>query len=153
MKDQFGIKGNVTIEHRKSDGKLVSKISNHNLVTNAGWNWLYAQMSGTPGAAATYIALTSNTDDPAVGDTTLTGEYTDYGLSRSAATPAHTTNAKTYTLTKVFTCTADGKVVAKAALFNASSGPTMVLETKLTTSKTLNDTDTLTVTWTVTMGT
>jgi hypothetical protein len=149
----FGIRGHVSVTHRKADGTLVGKCEQSNLVTNVGWDWLYAQMSGTPGAAATYIALTSNTDAAGAGNSSLASEYTDFGLERAAATPAHTASAKTYTLTKIFTCTADTKVVAKAALFNASSGPTMILETKLTTEKTLSTTDTLTVTWTITMGT
>ncbi len=42
--------------------------------TNAGIDFISAQVSGTPGAAANYMALTANSTAPAAGDTTLTGE-------------------------------------------------------------------------------
>ena len=153
MQDCFGIKGSVCFEHRKADGTLVSRQENHNLVTNAGWDWLYNQMSGTVDDVANYIALTADAGPASAEHTTLASEYVDFGLERAVATPAHTPSAKTYTLTKVFTCDTDTKLVSMAGLFNAAAVGIMVLETVLTSPTTLMDTDTLTVTWTITMGT
>lgn len=111
--------------------------------TNAGADWQAAQMGGTPGAAANYIALTANSTAPAAGDTTLTGEITTAGggLVRALAAYAHTTGTTNYTLTKTFTANGSDALpvtIAKIGVFTAATSGTMAFETLLTQTATLN---------------
>ena len=117
--------------------------------TNGGYNWQAAQMGGTPGAVAVHVGLTANITDPAVTDTTLTGEITTAGLTRKAGGYAHTTSATSYTITTLFTAvSADVPVtVAKRGIFTAVSGGTLVFTQKLNPAATLSTAgDTLTIT-------
>jgi hypothetical protein len=124
----------------------------HNLLTNAGKDVIASAVSNTAtqAAACNYIALTNTAITPAVGDTTLSGEIASNGLSRAQATYAHTGGTSTYTLVKTFTATATQASQA-AGVFNASSSGSMCFENTYT-QVTLNNTDTLTVTWTITLS-
>jgi hypothetical protein len=124
----------------------------HNLLTNAGKDVIASAVSNTAtqAAACNYIALTNTAITPAVGDTTLSGEIATNGLSRAQATYAHTGGTSTYTLVKTFTATATQASQA-AGVFNASSSGSMCFENTYT-QVTLNNTDTLTVTWTITLS-
>lgn len=126
--------------------------ASHNLLTNAGKDAIASQEgnTATQAAACNYIALTNTAITPAAGDTTLSGEITLNGLARAQAAYAHTNGTSTYTLTKTFTAT--GTQASQAAgVFNASSSGTMCFENTYT-QVTLNNTDTLTVTWTITLS-
>jgi hypothetical protein len=82
-------------------------------------------ISNTP-APFTYLAVSENTDAEVATGTTLTGEITDTGLARAAAT---CTNPSSYVTQLVKTWSATGtKVLAKLAIFNAASGGNMLME-------------------------
>lgn len=126
------------------------------LRTNAGRDWQARVMGDTAAngtgnyASATWIGLTANTDAPAAGDTTLTGEVTSGTLARAQAAYAHTNGTATYTLTKSFT--SDQTItIAKIGVFNASSAGTMAFETLLNAVATMVSGDTLNVVETVTL--
>jgi hypothetical protein len=141
----------VEVVARHKDGREFYRHKSHNLLTNAGKDVISSAVSntGTQAAACNYIALTNTAITPAAGDTTLSGEIAANGLSRAQATYAHTNGTNTYTLTKVFTATATQASQA-AGVFNASSAGSMCFENTYT-SVTLNNGDTLTVTWTITL--
>lgn len=121
-----------------------------NLRTNSGADW-QADVMGhtTQPAEAQYIALTTNASAPAAGDTTLTGEIASGGLERAIGAYTHTNGTTSYKISKTFTASSAHTAVAKAGLFNASSGGTMVFETLLSSTATLAINDTLTIEWTV----
>lgn len=126
--------------------------------TNAGADFQAAQLSGTPGAAATFMALTANATAPAATDTTLTGEIVTAsgGLIRKAATYARgAAGATTYTLTATFTANANDSLpvtIAKFGVFTAASGGTLVWETALSSTATLSAVgDSVTITETIQM--
>lgn len=126
------------------------------LRTNAGADFQAAQMSGTPGAAANYMALSTNATAPVATDTVLTGELNTAGggLIRALATYAHTAGTTTYTLSRTFTANAtDGasNTVQKAGIFTAAAGGTMVFETAVPSPPVMVAGDQLTVTLTVNM--
>jgi hypothetical protein len=103
-------------------------------------------------AAANYIALTENSTAPAASDTALTGELTTEGFARAQAAYAHTAGASTFTLTKTFTMSSGtSRTIQKGAVFNASSGGTMVFETAMPSPPTLVPSDQVAVTETVTI--
>ena len=134
-------------------GEIFYQSQSWNLVTNAGLNWLADIMGNTStpsvNTQCNYIALTNTAITPAAGDTTLSGEITTNGLQRAQGTYAHTSNATTYTISKTFTATGTQSAQA-GGVFTASSGGTMCFEDTFT-SATLATSDTLSVTWTITI--
>jgi hypothetical protein len=138
----------VHVVGRHPDGTVFYDHLWHNLRTNAGINWQYGQMAGSTAAVCTYIALTNTAITPNATDTSLSGEITTNGLARALGTASHTSNATSYTVANTFTATAAQGAQA-TGLFNASSAGTMCFENTFS-AVTLNQNDTLTVTWTVT---
>lgn len=156
MDESSYIHGYVTVI--KNVGKANEEIicmNKPNLLTNAGRDLFHAQdytntSTGTRGAG--YIALTVNTASPAASDTALTGEITSGGLARAdASTKTHTSGTNSTSIQHTFTASATHTAVQKAALFNAASGATMA-HINTFTSVTLQSSDTLQVTWTLTLG-
>jgi hypothetical protein len=121
----------------------------HNLRTNAGGDWQASVMGNTAAqpASCNYIAVSNDATAPAAGDTTLASEIAANGLTRAQGTYAHTNGTSSYTIQKVFSATGT-QASQKTALFNASSVGTMCFENTYT-QVTVNNGDTLTVTWTV----
>jgi hypothetical protein len=155
--DSFCLHSDIEVTVRDKYGSLKSHSFQHNLRTNGGADFWNTQLFGTSGingqtATAGYMALTTDATAPAATDTTLTSEETTNGLARSAQlTPTHSAGATSSVFTKTFTYTGStSKVIAKVGLFNASSAGTMVLETLLSSTGTVNaNGDTITITWTI----
>ena len=136
---------------------------NHNSRTNAGRDFMAAQVWGTSGTTSCdYIAVTNDsTNPPADGsntNTTLAAEITGgtTGLARalSSAGYAHSAGTNTVTLSHTFTggsACPTGCVLQRAAVFTASSSGTMCFESATFSSVTLNSTsDTVAINWTFT---
>jgi hypothetical protein len=147
---------NVHIVGRHADGSIFYDQELHNLRTTGGADWQSSAMgnTSTPPATVNYIALTNDATAPAAGDCaassttcTLPSEITINGLARAQGTYAHTGGTNTWTLAHTWTATAS-QSVQKAGMFNASSSGTMVFEAAFT-QVTLANTDTLTISWTV----
>jgi hypothetical protein len=128
---------------------LFYQYSTHNLRTTAGGDWQASVMGNTaaPPATCNYIALTNDAGAPAAGDTTLASEIAVSGLSRAQGTYAHTGGTASFTVQKVFSATGT-QASQKAGLLNASSSGTLCFENTYT-AVTVNNGDTLTVTWTI----
>lgn len=128
------------------------------LRTNAGRDFQSRVMGdGTEGNAGTgnmrpadYLALTENAAAPALSDTTLAGELAAGGLARAQAAYAHVAASTTYTLVYEWT-SSDGsaRTINKMAVFNASTGGTMVFESLVPSPPTLVAGDRLEITSTV----
>jgi hypothetical protein len=147
----------VTIEHRNAAGDLLYREEGHNVVTDLGFDWLCAQIGGTALNVSMHwiaVSLSVAADDPT--HTTLASEFTDDGMERASATYAHSAGAqsKIFTLSKTFTKGAGAaKVAGKTALFNQLAvGGIMLAEYLIGSPPTLLDTDTLAITWTVTLS-
>jgi len=139
----------AAMEVRDYCGRLKQIVETTNLITTDGIDWAAGVLGNASGAPAKYVAVTENTGSPSAGDTTLTGELASDGLTRAVGSYSHTSGVRSYTVSKVFTVTGGPHVVAKSALFDASSGGTMVFEALFSTTATVTSSDTLTVTWTV----
>ena len=152
----------------KNEGKPTEEIickDVHNLLTTEGKAWVHDQLyqlcSGQTGAAA-YIALSNDGSyTPAVGDTRATWEAieeTANGLDRVAcATTNKSYNAGSSksTLYNLFTCTtsAVAGIRASALLNNTrASGTSKLVHAATFTSVDLEVSDTLTVTWEITLS-
>lgn len=149
---------NVHIVAAHADGTVFVDESIHNLTTTGGLDFVANAMGATSGqpAGANYLALSNDGTAPAASDCaggsttcTLTSEIVANGCSRAQATYAHTSSTSTYTLTHTWTATG-AQTVQKAGIFNAASSGTMAFEAQFS-SVTLANTDTLTITWTITV--
>lgn len=149
--DSVGPHGYVTVSVVR-DGQEIYHHEDHNVITNAGKDFISAQLGSTsPGAnGANYIALSSNTGGAAATHTSLAGEITGGGLQRSQGDYAHTSGTNTFTVTETFTASATHDDVVLAGLFTASSGGTMMAENTFTAVSLANN-DQLTITWTITL--
>lgn len=150
--------GWLTVQVRRSGTKtwIPITVNKHNLGTDAGEDWLHAQLytntsSGTRGAG--YIAVSSDSNGASAAHTALAGEYTTLGLSRAdATTKTHTGGTNTTTIEHTFTATGTATDVQLSALFNQAGPPvagTMAHEATFTAT-TLQNNDQLKVTWTIT---
>jgi hypothetical protein len=142
----------VQVVARHADGtEFYRSKPEENLRTNAGANWQADIMSdtGTPSVntQCNYIALTDDSGSPNATDTALASEIATNGLSRKQGTYNHTSNASSYTDSAVWTATGT-QASQKAGMLTTSSGGTLCFESTYT-AVTLNDTDTLTLTWTI----
>jgi len=147
---------NVHIVGQHADGTVFYDNEIHNLRTTGGADWQASAMGNTsaPPATVNYIALTNDSTAPAAGDCaagsstcTLASEITTNGCARAQGTYAHTNATATWTVSHTWTATAS-QSVQKAGMFNASSSGTMVFEAQFTQVN-LANTDTLTITWTI----
>ena len=132
---------------RHAGGTVFYDQTVHNLRTNAGVNWQFNQMAGATAAVCTYLALSNDSAAPSATDTALAAEITSNGLARASATPAHSGNTSSYTLTYTFTATGT-QSAQKAGLFNASSSGTLCFENTFSPVA-MNSGDTLQVVWTL----
>ena len=146
---------NVHIVARHADGTIFADQQIHNLRTTGGADWQASVMgASSQPASANYIALTNDSAAPAAGDCaagstacTLPSEITTNGLARASSTYAHTNGTATWTMSHTWTATGT-QAAQKAGMFNAASSGTMVFEAAFT-QVSLVSTDTLTITWTV----
>lgn len=134
------------------DGKVLSDEVVHNVITNAGRDFLHTQGYGTSPAAngLNYIALSNDTLTETATSTVLSSEIAANGLSRAIGAVAHTGGTNTTTVQKTFTATGT-QSAQKAALFTASSAGTMNHALAFT-QRNLVTNDTLQVTFTITLG-
>jgi hypothetical protein len=147
----------VVIYANKRLKNKVLALLKHNLLTDAGKDWMHQQVytntsAGTRGAG--YIASTESVITPATGNTTLTGEITTNGLARAdAVTKSHTAASNSSTIEHTFTASGSFTSVLASALFNASSAGTMPhIANFATGSGILATNDTLKITWTVNLS-
>ena len=156
LKEDSFINGYVTVI--KNVGELDEQTlckDKHNLLTTDGRDFFHAQVytntsAGTQGA--NYIALTTDSTGADAGDTTLPSEISTDGLGRAIATTiTHTDDTNVTTLVKTFTASGTHTAVQMSGTFNAASVGILAHEAVFT-SVTLVSSDTLQVTWTLTLG-
>lgn len=109
--------------------------------------------AGLSGTGLNYIALTNDGASPAAGDTTLAGELSGNGLTRSQGTVTLPTGSgNVTTISHLFTYLGvPAQGVQKTALFDAAAAGRMAHEI-LFSQRTLNTNDTLTITFQVTLS-
>lgn len=135
----FGEDGNI-LYHEE-----VEVLTNRNLTCNAGLEAAKAHLFSTAGTIAKYIALSESTTAPSASATTLPGEITQNGLTRSAATYSGD-GTGVCDLSKTFTATGSFSAVQLMGLFDASSAGNMYFEATFT-AVALESGDQLTAKW------
>lgn len=115
------IKVIVTGELLDEEGNLKQKFVKHNLITNAGYNFIANCFGATTRPSPMeYIAIGSGTTAPALTQTALISQ-----VLRKSATFSHATNATSFTLSTTFYAGEATGSLTEAGIFNASSGGTM----------------------------
>lgn len=127
-----------------------------NLITDAGTVQLHTQCYDSSGLLTNgfnWIGLSNDATAPAEGDTTLASEITGNGLDRVQASTITmpTGSGNQTTIANTFTFTGASQGVQKSALFVGSGAVVMAHEVQFT-QRTLATNDTLTLTYTITMG-
>ena len=142
--ERLRLRGHLRIELTHADGtKEVTEVDN--LVVTAGKNHIADQLSSAPGGAAmSHMAIGTGGGAPAAGDTALTTE-----LDRNALTSrTDSTNVVTYVGDWA---AGDGTgTLTEAGIFNAAAAGTMLARAAISVTK--GASDTLKITWTVTIG-
>jgi len=142
------ITGEVFLELLDENGELKMEQRVHNLVVDAGENHIADQLSSSPGGAAMgWMAIGTGSTAAAFGDTALGAE-----VDRNALTSrTDSVNVVTYVGTWA---AGDGtnSALREAGIFNAASTGTM-LARAVYSNIDKQAGDTLTITWTVTIGT
>lgn len=152
------INGYVTVI--KNKGKWNEEVIQKdvpNLLTTSGRDFFHAQdytntAAGTKGSNG--MAISADVANPVAGDTELVGEITTDGLTRvQATTITHVALSNVTTLAVTYTAGAIFVDLHKAGLFNQNIiGGQMTHASEFTADVTLQIGDTLTVTWTLTLG-
>jgi len=100
-----------------------------------------------------FIALTSDSTGADATDTTLPSEITTNGLERALATTiSHSTDTNSTTLNKIFTASGTHTAVQMSGTFNQLAVGGTIAHEAVFTPVTLASSDTLSVTWTLTLG-
>ena len=157
INDNSVVKGWVTII--KNEGKTNEQIickNKPNLLTNGGRDYAIAQFytnTSAGGVGMNFIALTSDSTGADATDTALPGEITTNGLERAVATTiTHSTGTNSTTLAKTFTASGTHTAVQMSGTFNQLAVGGTIAHEAVFTSVTLASSDTLAVTWTLTLG-
>jgi hypothetical protein len=131
------LKGTLTITLQKEDGSVEVR-KKDNIIVNGGFDFICAQVAGTPTAVMQAIALGTGTNTPVASQTALTTE-----LCRQAATYSHTNGTQTFTLSSTFNPGVGTGAITEAGVFNntaASSGTMLDRVTFSVINKGANDT-------------
>lgn len=137
-------------DNMKMTGKLVISINDNvvqevdNLVVTSGKEFVASRMIGTSADVMDHMAIGSGTTAAAVSDTALGSE-----LDRQSASSAVSGAVATYSAT--FGAGDGTGAVTEAALFNASSGGSMLCRTVFSVVN-KGVSDSMTISWAVTVS-
>jgi hypothetical protein len=138
------------------NGAVIAKTKpTHNVTTDAGRNAArqILHQAGHGGVAGFDMMTVGSTDyTPSAGETVLSGEINNNGLERAAGTYSNDTNTGDWKLETTFTYTGSNTTVYTGAVFNASSGGTMLYAAKFSAPAVLAAGDQLKVTVTGAIG-
>jgi hypothetical protein len=145
LADSVRLTGRVHVELFGADGKLKYEQIVDNLVVTAGKNHVADQLSSAPGGAAmSHMAVGTGAGAPAAGDTALTTEN-----DRNALT-SRTDAANVVTYVGDWAAGDATATLTEAGIFNAGAAGTMLARATIAVTK--GASDTLKITWTVTIG-
>lgn len=147
------LKGEVTLEFRNVHTGDVRTYHYHNMVVTAAKNAIAQRLAGQSVGEITYAALGTNSTAPALGNTTLGTEL----ARKLVSVRSYASNVATF---QTFFTTSEGNgTLREAGLFGNAVGNTasaaansgqLFCHTAINRTKTSSDT--LTLTWTVTVG-
>ena len=155
-------RGSIQLDTRcyviqRREGRMIYEAEFRNIKTWVGIDFWFAQCySATPGAnGLNWIGLSPDVAvTETMASTTLTNEFTTNSLDRAQGTYAHAAGTATCTIAYTWTESGAGVTVRKAALFNTNyaGGGTINHIVLINPATSLVATDTLAVTYTITLA-
>jgi hypothetical protein len=143
--EDIKVSGRLQIRVFDENGTLKDERDLNNLVVTAGKGFIASRMVGTASPVMSHMAIGSNSTAPVVGDTALGGELGRASLTSGTATGA----VATYIAT--FNAGIGSGAVTEAGILNSGTGGTMLCRTVFPVVN-KGASDTMTVTWTVTIS-
>jgi len=113
-------------------------------LVDTGLEYIAKLINGVSVAPFRYIALGSGATTEAIDQTALAAELTENGLARAEATCGYEAIGKA-TWSKEFVATADGMQINEVAIFDAATAGNMLMRHKYSSTKALDNTESLTV--------
>lgn len=123
LKEELGIRGELTIVVRDKNNNIKQALHVPNLVVTAGKQYIASRIASNTATVMSHMAIGSGAATPVAGDTTLGTE-----LGRSSLTSFSATS-NTVTATANFAAGVGTGSITEAAILNASSGGTMLCRT------------------------
>ena len=145
INDQMPVVGKLTLTLRDAEGNIKQEVDKNNLIVQVGKNFLANAVLNTSSSPFTYMAIGTNGTAATLSDTTLGTE-----LVRQVFTSG-TVSTNVVTLTTTYAAGTGTGALQEAGIFNASSAGTMLSHVVFSTIN-KGAADTLTITWTVTVG-
>lgn len=137
--------GQVEIKKYDQNGNLTDNIQVKNLVVDAGKTLIAKLVSGNPGTAVTHMALGTSSTAAADAQTTLVVEAGRVTLTTKSS------SANVMSFIGIFPAGTATGTLQEAGLFNAGSAGDMMCRTVFA-SVTKGVNDTISITWTITVG-
>lgn len=155
LNDKLKFKGELNVLLLDKDGKVKVDKTERNLVVDSGLEWIASRMltTGIPNEMSHMAIGTSSTGElaanTALGAEAQRNALTD-GAGNDTSKGTSTGSVVTY-ISEFGTETAGTVAVAEAGIFNAASAGTMLCRTTFGVV-TKENTDTLKITWTITLA-
>tara|TARA_R110002012_G_scaffold105085_3_gene245925 strand:- start:622 stop:1062 length:441 start_codon:yes stop_codon:yes gene_type:complete len=143
VNEQLNMTGHLQI---RLNDELVRDVPN--LVVTAGKGFVATRMIGTGAGVMSHMEVGTGTTDPVAGNTAL---ETPVSSSRTAFTSSAAVSGAVVTYVTAFAAGTGTGALTEAGIFNASSGGTMLCRTEFAVVN-KGASDTMTITWTVTVS-
>jgi hypothetical protein len=147
INDSIKMIGDVCINLFDETGAIKDSREIKNLVVTVGKSFIASRMKDATATAMTHMEVGTSTQAAAVGDTALIAAVTSSRVALTSTTV--TANAIAYVGT--FAAGTGTGAITEAGIFNASSAGTMLCRTVFSVVN-KGASDTLTITWTVTVS-
>lgn len=145
MQTEIKVTGELFVELHSESGEVLASQHIPNMVVTAGKGFIASRMAGVASAVMSHMAVGSSNTAESAGQTALVAQTAIVALT--STTPS--ANQITYLAT--FGAGVGTGTIAEAGIFNAASSGTM-LARSTAVSLTKGATDTLTITWVVTIN-
>lgn len=141
---------------KKQTGEVIQLSHlNKNLLTNNARDSFHQSVYTNTGVGTRgfgFVAVTTDTGNPAAGDTTLAQELAVSGFSRAdATTKTHSAGTNSSTIEHTFVASGSVNSIVKSGTFNNAANTILGHEATFTSASLISG-DTLKITWTLNLG-
>ena len=146
INDNLKLRGDVAIVLKDKDGNIKDTREITNLVVNTGLTFICSRMAGTSAGVMSHMAVGSGTTAAAAGQTDLVSI-----LGSREALDSTSASSNTITFICSFEASEGTGAITESAIFNASSGGTMLARVTFPAVNKQAD-DTMSITHTITLS-
>lgn len=143
--DDLKLNGRLTVNLVAEDGSIKETQEIPNLVVTTGKAYVASRMAGTSASVMSHMAIGTSSTAAAVANTTLANEVARVAISSTNVA----SNDIVYSATFPASTPSSAAAVVEAAIFNASSGGTMLCRTVFSVINKAS-TDSISIQWTIT---